>query len=64
MMDLKILGNEVSYNRRTAPEFTRRDGRKPWKPSVGTSGFPAEIKTMDVPNITCSVSILFLFDMQ
>jgi len=61
-MNMKTFGNEVSYNRRTVPEFTRRDGRKPWKPSVGTSSFPAEIKTMDVPNITCSVNTLFLFD--
>jgi hypothetical protein len=64
MMSFKTFGNEVSYYRRTVPEFTRRDGRKPWKLSVGTSGFPAEIKTMDVPSITCSVNILFLFDVQ
>jgi len=63
MMNPKTFGNEISY-RLTVPEFTQRDGRKPWKPSVETSGFPAEIKTMDVPNITCSVNILFLLDTQ
>ena len=60
MMNPKTFGNEVSYNRRIVPEFTQRDGRKLWKPSIGTSGFPAEIKTMDVPDKTGSVNILFL----
>jgi hypothetical protein len=64
MMNLNTFGSEVSYNRGTVPEFTRRDGRKPRKPSVGQSGFPAEIKTMDFPNITCTVKILLLFGMQ